>query len=308
MSKETENMNETKKKTTPKKEEATGTWLAAYGDELQEGFEEDNFSRDNIIKISKDVNTKGFNVFIYDDLEDATPEDIDNVEAIPKKKLNVSLLSYKHNRTRFEDNKVACSAITNIDGHKLHDAGSVCGRSAEGEEILCAACRYNAWGSSNNIESNQKLQCKLGYFMYVYSPELGKVLRIATSPSGNKNFKDMLVSLGKARKADQTADGNPHYNPEYIIEIGTEKKSNDEFEWLVFTFKLTGDKWEADKAEEIIENVKEVKERIGNSPVPTTPMITSGTVAQISAVNEEGQILDVEILDENDLPFEVGSK
>lgn len=306
MAKLNENTKETEKKqTAPKKEEATSTWLAAFGDEVQEGFEEDNFTRDNVIKISKDVNTKGFNIFIYDDLEDVSPEAIDEVEAISKKKLNVSLLSYKHNRTRFEENGVACAATMNIDGNKLHDNNSVCGRNTAGEDILCSSCRYNAWGSSNNIEQNPKLQCKVGYFMYLYSPDLGKVLRLATSPSGNKNFKDMLVALGRARKADQNADGNPHYNPEYVIEIGTEKKSNDEFDWLVFTFKLTGDKWEADKASEIIENVRDIKERIGNSPVPTTPMIAQNTVSQASATNEEGQVLNVEILNEDELPFEM---
>ena len=141
------------------------------------------------------------------------------------------------------------------------------------------------------------------------------MLRLTTSPSNNKDFKEALNVLSRRRKADKKVDGNPHFNAEYQIEIGTEKVKNKSNSWRIFTFTVKEDKWGANEAKDIIECISDAKERISANairapkavpaiPMKSTARITDGSGEEIEV---ETEIINTDVLDEDDLPFEVKS-
>ena len=177
---------------TKQKEEMT-KWLDVLDDGFEQGYEEEfseTFTRDNIIKVSKDVTTKAMNVFIYDELENPTTEEITDVEPQSFKKLDISILSYKRNNSRFEGSSIVCAAVANIDGVQLANTKTLAGTNNQGETVLCDKCRYNQWSDiPPEKKAGRSEQCRTGsYFVYIYVPEIGRVLRLTTSPTTSKFF------------------------------------------------------------------------------------------------------------------------
>ena len=289
----------------------TNLWLEAMGEDYEQGYVQDEvYTRDNEIKVSKDVTTKALNVFLYEDVEEPSKESYEEVIPQSFTELDVAILSYKRNNTRFDGNKVVCGAISNIDGKWLANQKSLVGTNNQGEEILCNNCRYNPW-SENPEKANTPYasQCRTGcYFIYLYAPSLGKVLRLTTSPSTSKLFTEALKEITNLRKADKEKDGNPHFNAEYVVKLTASKMENKDKSntWLGVNYTITGEKWEPEKVTEIAEGIKGVKDRISSSPV-------SKAIPQISQVSQasatiDGQAISVEIvgtetLDEDELPF-----
>ena len=53
----------------------TNLWIEAMGEDYEQGYVQDEvYTRDNEIKVSKDVTTKALNVFLYEDVEEPSKE------------------------------------------------------------------------------------------------------------------------------------------------------------------------------------------------------------------------------------------
>jgi len=293
-----------------KQKEETKQWLDVLGEDFEQGYEEefsDTFTRDNIIKVSKDVTTKAMNVFIYDELENPTPEEITDVEPQSFKKLPISILSYKRNNTRFDGSSVVCGAISNIDGVQLASNKTLTGTNSSGETILCDKCKYNPWADiPEGNKADRSKQCRVGgYFVYLYAPTLGKVLRLTTSPTTSKFFREALQEITRLRKDDKALDGRNHLNAEYVVTLSTKKVTNKQGdkEYLGFTFEPTGEKWDGDKATAIVEGIKSTMEKITQTPVSKTVPLIEEVGASVGGQAIEAEIVNLDALDDDELPF-----